>query len=126
MENEKNAYQILSECRKKNGITCEELSLKTRYDIKFFLQFEAGNTDFLPPTYFRLFVKEYAKYIGYPINQALQMFSDTREQPKENVKETPLENELMFSAIDNHNHQSFTFKKKHWTPNRISFAELLS
>lgn len=97
MEIPKKPHIILKEYRKKSGISLEEMTLRTRFDPKYFVQFEVGNTDFFPAIYFKLFLKAYAKAIGFPQEEALRLFFDW--QNNSTPDDSNNESQLLFSTV---------------------------
>ena len=49
----------LKEHREKTGITLQQISQKTKIDIKFLKSIEESNFDILPEIYIKAFIKEY-------------------------------------------------------------------
>lgn len=54
----------LKEAREKSGISLQQVSAKTRIDIKFLEAIEKGDFSFLPELYVKAFIKQYAKLVG--------------------------------------------------------------
>jgi cytoskeletal protein RodZ len=54
----------LKEARLKTDATLQQMSLKTRIDIKFLEALESGNYSFLPDLYVKAFLKEYCAFVG--------------------------------------------------------------
>ena len=54
----------LKEAREKSGISLQQVSAKTRIDIKFLEAIEKGDFSFLPELYVKAFIKQYAKVVG--------------------------------------------------------------
>jgi Helix-turn-helix domain/RodZ C-terminal domain len=58
----------LKQGRIKNNLTIQQLSTKTRIDVKFIEAIEAGDFSFLPELYVVAFTKQYAKAVGLDEN----------------------------------------------------------
>jgi len=97
MEIPKKPHFILKEHRKKLGVSLDEMAKRTRFNLKYFVQFEAGNTDFLPTIYFKLFLKAYAKATGFSQEEVLRLFFDW--QDKSTIEESHGESRLLFSTV---------------------------
>lgn len=69
----------LRQQREKSGLSLQQLSTKTRIDIKFLEAIDQGNFAFLPDLYVKAFVKQYAKTIGLDENLILKKFEAARE-----------------------------------------------
>jgi len=63
------------EDRKKRNITLEEASLATKIKKEFLSAIEKGEYDKLPsPAYASGFVRNYAKYLGLPVEKSMALF----------------------------------------------------
>lgn len=98
----------LKEAREKAELTIEEISSKTRIDIKYIEAIENANFDIMPDVYMRAFMKEYAKQCkldpeevskkydrakeGKPIHQTEE--EQTSEKPEEAEKKKPVKKEF--------------------------------
>ena len=64
----------LKASREKVGITLQQISAKTRIDIKFLKALENGDFNFLPELYVKAFIKQYSKVIGLDEQEILYKF----------------------------------------------------
>jgi cytoskeletal protein RodZ len=76
----------LKEQREKTGITLENVSAKTRIDIRFLEALEKGNFNFLPEIYVKAFIKQYAKVVGLDEEETLQKYILAKEGKEEAVE----------------------------------------
>ena len=66
----------LKSARLKKGVSLEEMSAKTRIDIKFLEAIDNGNFGFLPDLYVKAFIKEYAKVIELNEEEIIKRYND--------------------------------------------------
>ena len=69
-----NFFQEYREHRKQHSITLEEISERTKINIRFLEAIEEGNFDVLPETYLRLFLRAYAVEIGVDPDEAIEKY----------------------------------------------------
>ncbi len=69
----------LKKKREESGLNLQQLSTKTRIDLKFLEAIEQGNFAFLPELYVKAFVKQYAKTIGLDENVILKKYEAAKE-----------------------------------------------
>ncbi|MFQ6618428.1 MAG: helix-turn-helix domain-containing protein [Fidelibacterota bacterium] len=69
-------YIELKEIRTSHHITLEQISDRTKINIKFLTALEEGNFDILPEPYIRLFFKAYAKEIGVDPREVVEKFDE--------------------------------------------------
>jgi len=88
-------YEELKKRRRELGLTLDQISNKTKINIKFLKAFESGNFAELPQTYVRLFLKAYAQELNMDADRILEdydayMQGDNQEQSgKERSKTAP-------------------------------------
>lgn len=86
----------LKEARINSELTLQQLSSKTRIDLKFLDAMETGNFSFLPELYVKAFLKEYAKFVGLNEVNILKKYEaakhgkeyEEKTEPAEPVKES--------------------------------------
>ncbi|MDZ7766666.1 MAG: helix-turn-helix domain-containing protein [Melioribacteraceae bacterium] len=88
----------LKESREKTELTLEEISSKTRIDIKYLKAIESANFDIMPNVYMHAFIKEYAKQCKLDPEEVLTKYKRARkgksaseteaEQASEKTEET--------------------------------------
>jgi len=71
--------QTLVEQRGKKGLTLQQISAKTRIDIKFLKAIEEGSFDVMPPVYMRAFIKDYADVLELDVVEILKAFEDAKQ-----------------------------------------------
>ena len=54
----------LREAREKSGVTLQQISQKSRIDLKFIEAIDRGDFGFLPELYVKAFIKQYARNVG--------------------------------------------------------------
>lgn len=64
----------LKQARLKNNITIEQLSAKTRIDVKFIEAMEIGDFAFLPELYVKAFIKQYSKAVDLDENIIIKKY----------------------------------------------------
>ncbi len=91
--------------REQKKIKLEQISNKTRIDIKYLEAIESGNFSIMPDVYMRAFLKEYAEYIGlnpnetlekYKLAQSGKLYSEHLNEAKEEEKNEEEENKTKF------------------------------
>jgi len=68
--------------RESHSISLEEISERTKINIRFLEAIEEGNFDILPETYIRLFLRAYAIEIGIDPDEAIEKYELSRGQRK--------------------------------------------
>lgn len=71
--------QELKESREKADITLQNLSARSRLDIKFLQSMEKGDFSFLPELYVKAFIKDYAKFIGLDVNETIKKYEAAKK-----------------------------------------------
>ncbi|NLT49831.1 MAG: DUF4115 domain-containing protein [Ignavibacteria bacterium] len=79
----------LKNSRTEKKITLEQISAKTRIDIKFLKAIESGEIEILPEIYIKAFIKEYAKTIDLNPENVLKKF----ELAKSGLSDEPVAEE---------------------------------
>lgn len=69
----------LKQAREKSGLTLQQLTNKTKIDIKFLQAMEDGNFSFQPDLYVRAFLKSYAKFVGLDENLMVRKYQSIKE-----------------------------------------------
>ncbi len=97
----------LKEAREEADISLDEISSKTRIDLKFLSAIEEGNFEIMPEVYIRAFIKEYAAFVQLDPTETLEKFElakkgKTKEtkveepSPKKSTSEKPKEKQKQF------------------------------
>ncbi len=73
-------YEELKKRRRELGLTLDQVSNKTKINIKFLKAFESGNFAELPQTYVRLFLKAYAQELNMDAEQILEDYDAYRQE----------------------------------------------
>lgn len=76
-------YEKLKEKRESQNISLEQISNKTKINLKYLEAIESGNFSELPKTYVRLFLKTYAEEIGVNPSEVLKSYEEYVESNKE-------------------------------------------
>ncbi|PJA99357.1 MAG: hypothetical protein CO128_03850, partial [Ignavibacteriales bacterium CG_4_9_14_3_um_filter_30_11] len=71
--------QELRKAREKTEITLQNLSARSRLDIKFLQAMENGDFSFLPEIYVKAFIKDYAKFIGLNVNETIKKYEAAKK-----------------------------------------------
>ena len=71
--------QELKKAREKADITLQNLSARSRLDIKFLQSIEKGDFSFLPELYVKAFIKDYAKFVGLDVNETIKKYEDAKK-----------------------------------------------
>jgi len=71
--------QELKESREKADITIQNLSARSRLDIKFLQSMEKGDFSFLPELYVKAFIKDYAKFVGLDVNETIKKYEAAKK-----------------------------------------------
>jgi len=77
----------LKEAREKSGITLQQVSAKTRIDIKFLEAIEKGDFSFLPELYVKAFIKQYAKVVGLDEEEVAEKYDAAKAGKKVDLDE---------------------------------------
>ena len=126
--------QELKKAREKTEITLQNLSARSRLDIKFLQAMENGDFSFLPEIYVKAFIKDYAKFIGLNVDETIKKYeaakkgidytkieeAEKKEVEKEINKNKPDQNEKIFvdkknksdNNVNTKNNLSFFTDKK--------------
>lgn len=97
----------LKHAREEADISLDEISSKTRIDLKFLSAIEEGNFEIMPEVYIRAFIKEYAAFVQLDPVETLEKFElakkgKTKEtkveepSPKKSSSEKPKEKQKRF------------------------------
>ena len=76
MEQAETFYHALKQLRVAQGISLEDISARTKINIRFLEALEQGDLEILPKTYIRLFLRSYCKEIGADVKEALQQVEE--------------------------------------------------
>lgn len=80
----------LKTAREKAGISLQQVSAKTRIDIKFLKALESGDFNFLPDLYVKAFIKQYSKVVGLDEQEVIYNYNQIKEgKVKEESEEKP-------------------------------------
>ena len=71
--------QELKKAREKADITLQNLSARSRLDIKFLQSIEKGDFSFLPELYVKAFIKDYAKFVGLDVNETIKKYEAAKK-----------------------------------------------
>ena len=71
--------QELKKAREKAEVTLQNLSARSRLDIKFLQAMENGDFSFLPEIYVKAFIKDYAKFIGLDENEIIKKYEAAKK-----------------------------------------------
>ena len=69
----------LKAARIKSNISLQQMSAKSRIDIKFLEALDNGNFSFLPDLYVKAFIKQYARVVGLDENETLKRYDLAKE-----------------------------------------------
>ena len=75
----KKFVEELKTAREKAGISLQQVSAKTRIDIKFLKALESGDFNFLPDLYVKAFIKQYSKVVGLDEQEVIYNYSQIKE-----------------------------------------------
>ncbi|MGC9512798.1 MAG: helix-turn-helix domain-containing protein [Fidelibacterota bacterium] len=82
-ETENTYWELLKKKRIQKKITLEDLSLKTKINVRYFEAIERGDFSALPETYIRLFLKSYAQELGLDFEEILSHTPESiQKKPK--------------------------------------------
>ncbi|MCF7804984.1 MAG: DUF4115 domain-containing protein [Candidatus Marinimicrobia bacterium] len=87
-----NFFQEFKEHRQNQSITLEEISARTKINVRFLRAIEEGDFDVLPETYMRLFLRAYAVEIGIDPDEAierLELHEGTITEPRPKNEKKP-------------------------------------
>jgi transcriptional regulator with XRE-family HTH domain len=87
----------LKNVRLGKGLSLQQMSAKTRIDIKFLEAIDNGNFGFLPELYVKAFIKQYAKVLELDEKEILQKYEDAKAEKTVEADET---NSLPEQKID--------------------------
>lgn len=96
--------EILSAAREKKKLTIEQVEKATRIRAKFLLALEKNDFSKLPPgTFVRGFVKNYAAFLGLPVEETLafyrRQFNEEKAPPPKNTTPPSRFPNITFSAL---------------------------
>jgi transcriptional regulator with XRE-family HTH domain len=69
----------LRSAREKSGVTLQQISQKSRIDIKYIEDIDRGEFDFLPELYVKAFIKQYAKIIGLDEQETMAKYEAAKK-----------------------------------------------
>lgn len=69
----------LKKARKEHNLNLQQLSAKTKIDIKFLEAIEAGDFAFLPELYVKAFIKEFARVVGLDEQKIVKKYENIKE-----------------------------------------------
>jgi|GEM_PF-2737940 len=102
-QNRTDYWDSLRKKRMNKKISLEDLSLKTKINIRYFEMIEKGDFSTLPETYIRLFLKTYARELGFDFEEILS-------HAPNNIQKKP---KVPVIKLNNKNEPSpFTYKRK--------------
>ncbi|BFN37153.1 helix-turn-helix domain-containing protein [Fidelibacter multiformis] len=88
-ETENTYWELLKKKRIQKKITLEDLSLKTKINVRYFEAIERGDFSALPETYIRLFLKSYAQELDLDFEEILSHTPESiQKKPKVPVATT--------------------------------------
>lgn len=87
----------IKEARIGKNISLEEVSQKTRINIKFLEALEDGNISFLPKPYVLAFIKSFARSVGINEREVEGKFANIAHQPEIEIKDEAEETEKIES-----------------------------
>lgn len=83
VEKENTYWESLKKKRIQKKITLEDLSLRTKINVRYFEAIERGDFSALPETYIRLFLKTYARELGLDFEEILSHTPESiQKKPK--------------------------------------------
>jgi len=84
-ENKKPFYIRLKESRESKGVDLETISSTIKVNISYLQAIENGDLDIVPPTYLRLFVRSYAKYLNMDNKIILKEYEEEINVKSKNI-----------------------------------------
>lgn len=85
----------LKKAREKADITLQNLSARSRLDIKFLQSMEKGDFLFLPELYVKAFIKDYAKFVGIDENETIKKYEAAKKGIDYNKNKDETESEIV-------------------------------
>ncbi len=82
-------FQELKQAREAKRLTLSDIADATLINVKYLEQIEQGNTDILPQTYVRAFIREYAATIGLNPDQVMAKYDEFRAGAALPPEQTP-------------------------------------
>lgn len=73
-------FQELKQAREAKQFTLNDVSDATLINIKFLEAIEQGNTNILPQTYVRAFIREYASFVGLDPVEIMKRYDQQRQE----------------------------------------------
>lgn len=83
MDQAETFYNELKQLRVAQGISLEDISARTRINVRFLEALEQGELDILPKTYMRLFLRSYCWGIGANEQEALEQLEKYLGEPED-------------------------------------------
>ena len=83
--------QQLKNARVQESISLEQISAKSRIDMKFLLAIEEGNFEILPEVYIKAFIKQYAVQTGLDPEETIADYEAAKRGRLKNTRETTVE-----------------------------------
>lgn len=74
-------FQELKDARESKRISLNDVSDATLINVRFLEAIEQGNTDILPQTYVRAFIREYASFVGLDPVEIMRRYDQERNKP---------------------------------------------
>ena len=82
-------FQELKQAREAKRLSLSDIADATLINVKFLEQIEKGNTDMLPQTYVRAFIREYAAMVGLNPDQVMANYDTLRTSTAPPPAQTP-------------------------------------
>ncbi|GIT10465.1 MAG: hypothetical protein CM1200mP31_6340 [Candidatus Neomarinimicrobiota bacterium] len=76
-------YSHYKKIRREHKISLEDISRRTKIDVKYIKALESGKFIEVPSVYLRLFFKAYIKEIGCDVDEAIDSLDDFLNKKKE-------------------------------------------
>lgn len=90
--------ETLKEQREKKGFSLQQISAKTRIDIKYLNAIEFGKFDVMPEVYMRAFIKDYSDVIELDVGETLNKYEAAKSGKL--TEGTPLDAENVLEEKD--------------------------
>jgi len=74
-------FQELKQAREAKHLTLSDIADATLINVKYLEQIELGNTELLPQTYIRAFIREYAATVGLNPDEIMKKYDLLRQPP---------------------------------------------
>ncbi len=82
-----NLGRKLREAREQQELTLEQIHERTRISMEHLQYLEGNNFDFLPETYVKAFLKDYAKELGLDADEILAIYAQNRAEEQAKLQE---------------------------------------